>query len=60
LRQFRSEFLRLAIDAQQNAAGNVADGLLIVVFHQQRIERLGVGAQAKAKFCAGLRECGYG
>ena len=55
-RQFGLEFLRMAIDAHQHAARQVADRQGRIVIDQERIESLRLGAQAEAQFTAVLRE----
>jgi hypothetical protein len=52
--EFRNELLGDAMDAQEDAAGQIADGLGIVIVHQDRIECLGIGVEAEAQFGSGL------
>ncbi len=58
LGEFGLEFLRMAVDARENASGEVADGERRVVIDQKRVEGLGLGAQAETQFTAVLREGG--
>ena len=54
--QLGLEFLRVTIDADENASGEIADGERGVVIDEQWIESLGLGAEAEAEFAAVLRE----
>ena len=48
-RQLAFQLLRIAIQADQHAAGQVANRLRRFVFHQQRVERFRIAAQAEAQ-----------
>ncbi len=50
----RLESLRLAVQADQNAASKVANGFGLAVFDEKRIERFWLAAEAEMKFAAGL------
>jgi hypothetical protein len=49
------ESLGLAIEANQNAAGKVANDFGLAVFNEERIERFRFAVDAKMEFAAGLR-----
>jgi hypothetical protein len=51
-RQFRLGHLCLAVDANQDAAGQVPNGLRCVVGHKQRIERLRFRAKTETQLAA--------
>jgi hypothetical protein len=48
------ESLRVAIEANQNAACKVANGFGLAVFDEERIERFWFAMEAEMKFAAGL------
>ena len=55
-RQFGFEVLRLAVGANQHAAGQIANGHGSIVIDQRRVESLRLRAQAEPQFTAVLRE----
>src|SRR5437867_11165157 len=59
-RQFRLHLLRAAIDANQHAAGEVANRLGVLIVYQNRVKRFRLGAEAKTQLSAGLTGCGGG
>ncbi len=52
--QRRLHHLRVPVETQQHAPGQVADGVGSFVGNQERVKSLGFGAQAEAKFSATL------
>ncbi len=48
------EFLRVAIEAEQHAAGKIANGLGRIVVDQQGVEGFGLGADAEAQLVSAL------
>ena len=54
-RELRLQFLRQAVDANQDSAGQIADGFRRSIGDQQRIEGLGFGVEGESKFAASLR-----
>src|SRR5262249_1466635 len=58
--QLRLGLQRDAIDPHQHSAGQIANCLRGLIFHQERVECLGLRAQAKAQLSPALGQCRYG
>ena|SRR5208282_1910647 len=52
--QFGFQFLCATVDADQHSTGQIANGQRGLVIDEQRVEGLGLGAQAKAQFVPAL------